>query len=278
MAAKKTIGIIVPSFFAHSCNQMLDLLSSRFRENGYHVIVSHTNGDIEQECELLTLFSETTDCILVVSVAENYSEIASAVSKKVPVIFLYNEPAGCPDTRILESDYSAIYQGIVSCTNRQVSKIAFLCDNLRLSSTQEALRAYRDATTTTGDGYDESLIYDVSHDKGFSIKRLVDTLIQQDCYAIFSSTYELTAAVVDYLIFYNMNSEHKPITLLGYGNLDGTLTSLMHIDLIVHPLGQLVDLALQQATYLIDHPNAQNERVYLLKGTLQMHTFYGLNP
>ncbi len=278
MADKKMIGVIVPSFYAHSCNQMLDLLSKRSHENGYQLLVSQTNGDIGQERELLSLFSKTADCILIISAAENYSEIASSILPDVPVIFLHNEPSGCPDTCILESDYSAIYQGIVSCTNRGVSKIAFLCSNIKLSSSQEALRAYRDAVTTTDEGYDESLIYDVAGDQGFSIRHLVDSLIKKDCYAIFSSNQELTMEVVDYLTFYNMNPEHKPITLLGYGNMDGTLTSLMHIDLIVHPVEHLVDLALQQATYLIDHPNAQNERVYLLKGTLQMHTFYGLNP
>ncbi len=278
MAAKRMIGIIVPSFFAHSCNQMLDLLSSRFRENDYQVIVSQTDGEIRQECELLSLFSETADCILIVSMAENYSDLASSISKKVPVIFLHNEPAGCPDTCILESDYSAIYQGIVSCTNRQVSKIAFLCNNIKLSSSQECLRAYRDAAATTESGYDESLVYDISGSMRFSVKSLVDSLIKRDCYAIFSSTHELTMAVVDYLIFYNMNPEHKPIVLLGYGSLDGTLTSLMHIDLIVHPIEQLANLALQQTAYLIDHPDRQKERVYLLKGTLQMHTFYELNP
>jgi DNA-binding LacI/PurR family transcriptional regulator len=274
---KNTIGVIIPNYIARSSDMMLDLLSRRFHQNGYQVIIAQTDSDIAHERELLSYFSKTADCIIIVSAAEHYSAIESAVPKQIPVIFLYNKPNGCPKTCILESDYSAIYQGLVSSLDRDEAKIACVCSNRRLSSTQEALRAYRDATATSPDGCNESLIYDVSVDAEFTVNRLVDSIIEAGCSAIFATTPTLTLLIMDYLIFYNTNPAHTPIRLLGYGDVDGILTSQMHIDLISHPTGQLVSLALEQATYQMNHPNTQNERVYLLKGTLQMHTYNGLN-
>jgi DNA-binding LacI/PurR family transcriptional regulator len=280
MAVRKkrnTIGVIIPSYIARYSDRMLTLLSRSFRQHGYQVIIAQTDSDITQEIELLSYFAKTADCIFVVSAAERYSAIEDAVPKQIPVIFLYNRPIGCPKTCILESDYSAIYQGIVSTMNRGHSKIACICPSLKLSSTVEAIRAYKDATARAGERCEEAQIHEVSVDDDFSMHRLVESVIESGCTAIFTTTPTLTLLVMDFLIFYNTNPDHKPISLLGYGNVDGILTSQMHIDLINHPTEQLVTLARDQATYQMNHLSARNERVYLLKGTLQMHTYNGFN-
>lgn len=274
---KNTIGVIVPSLTLHSCDILLNTLSISFKEKGFGMIVVISDHSIERECELYTFLKTRVDCILTFSIASDYDQIKKYVPKKKPVIFLFNKPEGCTRTSILESDYSAVYQGLISCRNRNATKIAFVCSHRMLSSVKDCLHAYENAMNTTPEGFDPNLIIDADELDVIDGRAIVHRALSLGCSAIFSATQQLTSHIVDYLTFYNFTPGSTPIILFGYGNMGQLLTSQLNIDLIVPPFAQIAQLTLQQSLYLIHHPDYKEEREFLLKGTLQMHKYNGLN-
>ena len=145
----KTIGVILASIAANFRDSLLDGISSSFYEKGYQLVIGLTNNDISKEKDFIQKFSKTTDCIIIISAAERYTQIESAVTGTVPMLFLINKPEGCPFSCILESDYSAIYQAIISSANQKKSTVGCICSHRELSATKELLRAYQDAVTAS---------------------------------------------------------------------------------------------------------------------------------
>ena len=273
----RTIGLILASVVANFRDSLLEGLSNQFHEKGYRLIMGLTDHSIDREKEYLEQFASITDCIIVVSSAEKYEDIAPAISGDVPVLFLLNKPEDCPYTCILESDYSAIYQAVVSCTNMEHVKVGCICSHRELSSTKEFLRAYKDAMSASPASYSEDLIYDIENDMDFNVHELVLDMAYKGCSTILAATPAITNRIIDYLVFYNTNPLNTPISLFGYGTTGNSLSSQMNIDVIMHPVNQLVNLTVQQAIYLINHPDYTNQRDFLIKGSLRMHTYDGLH-
>lgn len=267
------IGVILPTIGASSYDKVMDLLSDQFHTLGYRLIIKMTSGKLEREQGAYQLFSSMVDCILSISIAENYSEIADYVPTQIPVVFLFHKPEGCPRTCIVESDYSATYQGIVSFASRGLNRIACVCNKRSLFASKEALRAYSSALEAMEIEMDERIIFEIKNNSEFDPHQIVRIAAAQNCDAILATSPVLTSGLTACLLFHNTSPQNTPIELLGYGIMDNVLTSHMRIDLITHPSKQIVDLAVQQAMYLMNHPDYKNERVFRLKGTLQTHTY-----
>ncbi len=269
----KTIGVVLPAMSASSYDRVFDLLAEQFHALGYRLIITMTNWKLDLEQKAYQYFASNADCILSISTAEFYSEIEEYVPMHIPVIFLFHKPEGCPRTCILESDYSATYQGIVSFTNRGLRRIACVSNKRSLFSSKEALRAYYNALEAMEIEVDDKIIFEIKNTSSFEPHQIVRIAAEEGCDAILATSPALTGGLTACLLFHNTSPVNTPIALLGYGIMDNVLASNVHIDLITHPTTQVVELTVQQAMYLMHHPDYKNERVFRLKGTLQTHTY-----
>ncbi len=270
-----TIGFIVSSFSASYRDDFIDLLSVRLREKGYHLFLGVTNHNLEAEREYFQYFGAISDCIIAFSEAEYYEQISDSIPKNIPVIFLFNKPEGCPHTSILQSDYSAIYQSIISCANHGIRKIACICINAHLSAPKEFVRAYEDALQIVSEAQQEPVIYDIGNIADFNPSEIVADAVSKGCSGILASTPAMTNKLLDYLIFYNNERKNKPLALIGYGSSGNSLAGQMYVDTITYPNNQIADLVVQQAIYQINHPNSCLVRDYMVKSSLTMHTYNG---
>ena len=275
--AAKTVGVILSSTAANFRDTLLDGLSRAFYQKGVSLIFGLTGNSVSREQDCIRRFSEITDCIVIISCAKHYSEIAPAISGQVPMLFLINKPEGCPYTCILENDYSAIYQAVLSHFNLKKGNVGCICDKRGLSSTEELLRAYRDAVLTSSMPFSEDLIYDIHNNAAFDVHKVILDLKEKGCTAILAATPAITSRILDDLVFYNTNPLNEPLHLFGYGAVGSALSSQMNIDVILHPVNQLIDITTQQCIYMMNHPEYNNFRDFLIKGTLSMHTYDGLH-
>lgn len=272
---QNTISIIVPNVSNDFYGNYVDQITDHFHNHNYQVQIGLTAGNTEVEKAYLNRFALSSDAILIFSTAIHYSDLSDAIPDNVPVIFLMNQPTDCPHICIVESDYSAIYQGIISYSSHHSAKVACVCDNQELFRNKECLKAYRDAMNRSPEGFDERLVFDTSVDDGFTPAKLIARCRERGCHAIFAASSSLTADLLDYLMYYNPNEAGKNFALLGYGIINAPISIEMYIDSIERPLTELVKLAFQQTMYIIKHPE-RKERVYRLKGTLHMHRFTSL--
>lgn len=273
---RKSIGIIVPSIIIQFRDNSLDLLTKTFADRGYRTTVSLSGGDLEREREYFMSVAVHSDCLVVVSCAEKYSEIEDVIPSNIPVLFLFHQPKGCPHTCIMENDYSAIYQGIISMSNRDAKNIVFVTHNYDKTFSKNCFKAYIDAMNVVNpDSNCNDFVYIIDDLDKFNLRKWIDEILNNKCEAIFCTSPSLTAHIIDAMMFYAKDFKTNPLPILGYTFFDSPTFSQMFIDTIISPYDEIISLTVQQALYLIEHPNAP-KRESLLKGTFRAHQ-YDLN-
>lgn len=269
-----TIGLILSNVSNDYFGHLVDRLGEQFRARGYTLLISVTGRNVEKERDLLRMYAGITDGILIASDAADYEELEGAVPEDIPVIFLNRKPQNCPRTTIVESNYAAVFQCILSNSANGNHKIALLCPNRQLSLSKEIIEAYKNAMRSTPSGYHEDWIF--YPDNGVTdLKSLLYAVQEKGCDTIFTTTQTLTRQFLDYLLVYNPHTE-RPVSLIGFVNKDTTNRTQLAFDSIKQPLHELTDLAVQQMLYQINTPGSP-AREYLLKSTLQIHKVDMLN-
>lgn len=279
MAQRKprhTIGLILSNVTNDFSGYLIEQMGEQFAAHGYKLIVTVTNHNIDTEREMLRMFGQTTDGILIISDALSYEQLKDAVPGRIPVIFLNRRPESCPHTCIIENDYSAVYQAVLSSCAKGNDKIALVCSNRDFSTTKEIVRAYRNAMESTATGFHEDWIYYTDSKMQFDVVSILEDLIRKGCNTVLAGTQTVTRCFWDYLLIYNLNTPDS-IALIGFSNKNTDKHTALSYDRIAQPLQELVDLAVQQMLYLILNPQTP-AREYLLKGTMIRQSLDVLHP
>ncbi len=270
MAQRKprhTIGLILSNVTNDFSGYLMELMEEQFTANGYKLLVTTTNHSVESEREMLQMLGKITDGILIISDAISYEELADAIPRRIPVIFLNRKPADCPHTCILENNYSAVYQAILSNAAKGNNRIALVCSNRNLSTTQEIISAYRDAMENTSVGFHEDWIYYTDAVMRGNPETLLVDILKKGCTTVLTGTQTLTRKFWDHILVYNHDAE-TPVNLIGFSNKDTHKQTALSFDTIAQPLQELTELSVQQMLYLINTPG-RPAREYLLRGTLR---------
>lgn len=275
MTARKprnSVGIIFASIGEQFRDDFFDSLISAFYKKGYYASVSLSNGELELERYYIKQLAKTSDCLIIMSCAQKYDDIKDVIPKSIPTLFLFNQPEGCPETCILESDYSAIYQGVLSLANQGHKNMAYLCSNFNQSFTQGSYKAYCDAMTTfVSEDIDlESNVFNIDDMSKIKPKELIDKLIKNGYNSIFCATSTLTTSMIDTMLVYLPENPEIALPVLGYSYADKLLSSRLYANVIIPSYTEIINLTVQQALYQISHPETE-KRAFLLKGTLHMN-------
>lgn len=271
-----TIGLILSNVTNDFSGHLIEQMSDAFAVHGYRLIVTVTHHSIDKEREMLRMFGGMTDGILIISDSVDYGQLKDDVPTNIPVIFLNRRPEGCPHTCIIENDYTAVYQAVLSSHAKGNEKIALICTNHDFSTTKEILNAYRSAMESTSAGFHEDWIYYTDNRMQFDVVSVLDDIVRKGCNTILASTQTITKCLWDYLLIYNRNTPDS-VGLIGFSNKDTESQTSLGYDRIAQPLQELVDLAVQQMLYLVRNPE-KPAREYLLKGAMIRQTLDVLHP
>lgn len=273
MAKRKSmraIGLILSNVTNDFSGYLMEQMERQFTANGYKLIVTTTNRSVASERDMLKMFGQITDGILIISDAISYEELADFVPDHIPVIFLNRKPLGCPHTCIIENNYAAVFQAVLSNATSGHDKIALVCSNRELSTTKEIVSAYKSAMESTEAGFHEDWIYYTGVDVPVDPKALISDIKAKGCHAILTGTQTLTRKFWDHLLVCDSHNPN-PLTLIGFSNKNSDSQSLLNFDTIAQPLQELTELSVQQMLYLIHNPETLAHE-YFLRGTLRTHT------
>lgn len=267
---RQTIGLILSNVTNDFSGYLIEQMEEKFTANGYKLIVTTTNHNIASEREMLAMFGTITDGILIISDAISYEELADAIPKHIPVIFLNRKPNSCPHTCIIENNFSAVFQAVLSSAAHGNDKIALVCSNKDFSTTKEILVAYRDAMESTPVGFHKDWIFFTDNGMHGNPETMLEDIVKKGCNTVLTGTQTLTRKFWDHLLIYNRGAA-EPVSLIGFANKDSHKLSNLSFDAITQPLHELIDLSVQQMLYLIGSPDTP-AREYLLQGTLRTHS------
>lgn len=266
--SQKIIGLILPTASNYFCHTLIDLYEQELLKKGYTLLCASTNHNVIREKEYLNTMSQIADGIILMSDSENFEEIAPD-SLNIPIVFISRKPKGCPYTAIVENDYTAVFQTILSLLNEGNDKIALIGSKRYLSTTMEQISAYKEAMETTTVGFHPEWISHV-YTEECNVESLVLDMQEKGCSTFFTCTHSLTEKFLDYIYIYNLNHTNK-IRMAGFSYNKNLTAMQQSIDLITQPINQIVDLSMQLLFYQIAHPSII-EKDYILKGTLVKRT------
>ena len=202
--------------------------------------------------------------------SSEYRELADAIAPNIPVVFIHRAPADCEHTSIIESDYSATFQAVLSLVNSGYPKTALICRNIKFSTSREIIQAYRAAMETTPEGFHEDWIFECNTTDRDYIENLTSHITGKGCTGLLAASIEVTERLAPYIYEYNKLHD-APLSLTGFSTENRSTVLFKSLDTICRPIHRTVDLALQQLFYLMSNPDApQNE--YIVKGSLKMRT------
>ena len=269
--ARNSIGIIFPSISKHFRDSFFDSLIMAFEKKGYNCTLCMTRGNLEQERNAIEQLAPISDCLILMSCARHFDEIKDVIPHSIPTIYIFNQPEGCDGTCILESDYSATYQGVISVANQGYQNMAFVCTNFNHSFTQSLYKTYTEALSVVAPdtNFDDN-VFEIDTLITLNPKQLLDEIIKKGFDSIFCSTSPLTTSLIDTIIVYQPDNPKLAVPVLGYAYADNLLSCRLYANTIIPPYDEIINLTVQQALYQISHPNSE-KRAFLLKGTLHMH-------
>lgn len=157
----------------------------------------------------------TTEGIIILSDSSEYRELADAIAPNIPVVFIHRAPADCEHTSIIESDYSATFQAVLSLVNSGYPKTALICRNIKFSTSREIIQAYRAAMETTPEGFHEDWIFECNTTDRDYIENLTSHITGKGCTGLLAASIEVTERLAPYIYEYNKLHD-APLSLTGF--------------------------------------------------------------
>lgn len=266
--AEHTIGLILANASSSFTTAFMDLFEQALSQKNYRLMVGLTGHDLDKERFYLEHFGKTTEGILILSDASDYSELSDSVPADIPTIFIHRTPENCTCTSVIENDYSATFQAVLLMLHSGYPNIALICRNIKFSTSREIIQAYKAAMKTTSTDFHEEWIFECQNEN--EVHELLPKITEAGCTGILAASIEITERLAPCVYEYNKVHEH-PLSLTGFSTENRSILLLRNLDLIKRPIQHTVDLALQQLFYHLDHPDAPKDE-YLVKGTLRMRT------
>ncbi|MTH54941.1 LacI family DNA-binding transcriptional regulator [Bacillus mangrovi] len=146
----KTIALLVPilgtdtsNFFFMSIAQGIE---SKFREHGYHLILSNTNESIEIENEQIKSFNtQLIDGLIMAPASPDSAHLHETLSGRYPVVFIDRKPNDLIGDCVLADNLNGSREAVGSLLERSGSKVGFISGELGLTTSDARFEGYKQA-------------------------------------------------------------------------------------------------------------------------------------
>ncbi|MCL6601419.1 MAG: LacI family transcriptional regulator [Paenibacillus sp.] len=198
-----TIGLIVPikgndnsnHFFLSVANGIESVL----RKNGYHLLLSNSHEDPQEEIERIKMFN--TQCIdgLIIAPTSGISNETGDLFGDYPVVFFDRRPEGVPGDWVLVDGMKSSYDGVAALIEKGHRKIGFLAGRMDISTSMERFCGYKKALEDYGIGFQEDYIRigDLSGESGYELTG--ELIGQKAVTAVFVANNAMSLGAVKYL-------------------------------------------------------------------------------
>ncbi len=175
----KTMGLIVPSIGKHYLSEVATGINQVVSAEGYGLIVSSSQGDADYEQRQIEVFlSLQVDALLVVSLQETGSFFEQMQrSRKMPVIFVDQKPAGAAESYVGVNDEEV---GRIACEHLircGCKRIAYL-RGPRTAAGDMRAKGYREALNEHGLPVQPDLLVESMHPEESEYKRGYDAIVR----------------------------------------------------------------------------------------------------
>jgi LacI family transcriptional regulator len=226
----KTIGLLIPILDDETSNiffmRVAQGVEYVLKQKGYHLMLSNTNGVLDDEIEQIRHFNNRQiDGLIVAPAAGDQSGIHELVGDKYPVVFIDRKPEGIDGDFVLNDGFTGSYEAVSMLIKKGHRKIGILSGLLNLSPAADRYEGYRKALNDHGVAIDESimLVGESSYDSGYAMAQKILTEAR-NVTALFIASNAISMGVIGFIQDKGLKVP-EDIAIIGFDNYEWTKVS-----------------------------------------------------
>lgn len=265
------IGVIVPNITHYFTDTMLRGILEEASLQGYNVIISESNNDINKQTEMLNTMLQFVDGILmsISKMTRNVDSILK-VMEKVPLILFDKVSNKIPCSQIVTNEEEAAFNAIEHLINIGKKRIAIIKETEHSYTSQRRYEGYLRALKENNLPIDEKIIISVDDISLTQGKRMTNILlsIKKRPDAIFAITDNAAIGVIQTLKKFKIKIPEE-IAVVGFSNSRHSTIIEPNLTTIDQPGNVIGKTAVK---YLIREIEAEDEDSIMSNKTVEIKT------
>lgn len=143
-----TIGVIVPEIVHYFFSTVLEGIQQEAEEEGYNLLITHSNEDYEREVRSVETLLEARVCGILISQSKTtnrYSHFQDIIDNNVNLIFFDRICTGINTDKVVVDDYAGAFNAVEYLIQTGCSRIAYLGSTPQMPISNNRRMGYEDA-------------------------------------------------------------------------------------------------------------------------------------
>jgi len=195
-----TIGLLVPDISNLFFTSIAEGIESTLKRHGYHLILSNSNENLENEIEQIKIYNtQLIDGLIMAPVSGDHAFLNELFNGHYPVVFIDRKPKGFQGDCILVNNIKVTYDAISILIEKGHTKIGIITGLPGVTTTEERLIGYKKALTDYGLKINKNLIKvgDSRFESGYKLTK--ELLEHTDITALFVGNDLMTVGAMHFL-------------------------------------------------------------------------------
>lgn len=166
------IGLLLPNISNFYFTSIALGIENVLRKNGYNLILSNSNENLENEKEQVKVFNaQLIDGMIIASTAGEHSYLYKDLTCNYPVVFIDRKPKNYKADYVVLDNVKSTYDAISILIEKGHKRVGIITGFNRSSTTEERIKGYKKAFADHGMDIDDSLIRmgDFTFESGYQI-------------------------------------------------------------------------------------------------------------
>jgi LacI family transcriptional regulator len=194
------VGLLVPDISNFFFTSIARGVENTLKRNGYNLIFSNSNENLESEIEQIKIFNtQLVDGLIMAPVPGDHTFLNELLNGGYPVVFIDRKPKGYQGDCVLGDNIKGTYDAISMLIKKGHSRIGIITGLPGLTTTEERLIGYKKALTKYGLKINKNIIkVGYSQFEG-GYKSTKELLEYTDITALFVTNNLMTVGAIKYL-------------------------------------------------------------------------------
>lgn len=261
-----TIGLLVPlvaqdssNFFfmsiAHGIEQVL-------RENGYNLVLSNSNEDIQTEQDQIKVFNtQFIDGLVIAPVNGKEHSYQEQLTGDYPVVFIDRRPNQGEGDVILVNNRQGTSDAVTTLVEKGHERIGFITGTLGITTSDERLAGYQEGLQQHDVDVYENYIREgpATFQYGYDLAK---ELHEEGVTALFVANNIMTMGAVAYLQEYEVKIPDE-VAIIGYDDYDWMKIVSPPLSVVRQPAFELGRVAVEQLLKRIEGSEEERNEILL---------------
>ncbi len=195
----KGIAILVPCVTFSIFAGIIRGAEDELRENGYHIMLGNYDGDPVKEREYMEIFVKRGTSGFIIS--PNYYSSSNPyyeflLKKEIPFVFTDISLEGIETDLVATDNFKGGYEGTKYLISSGCRRIAFVSGWMKLFSSKERFRGYKEALEEEGIKIEKEIIADGDTSEEFGYTAIKKILSRNEIDGIFSANEPITIGIL----------------------------------------------------------------------------------